>query len=409
MIVNNSCRICGSEKLSLFFDLGKMALANSFLKKSDLKNQEKIYPLRVFFCHNCNLCQLIEIVNPKILFRDYVYFSSAMPVLPKHFKDYAEEVYKKFIESPDDLVVELGSNDGILLAAIKKLGTRVLGIDPAVNIAKVANARGIETLPEFFSEKLAKKIKKKYSEAKAILGNNVIAHINDHQDLLKGIKHLLAKDGVFIFEAPYLIDMFENFTFDTIYHEHLSYLAVRPLDKLFKKYGMEIFDAQVFPVQGNSLRIYACKKGQYLINPSVERLRKKELRLGFNKLETYIKLVRKIEAMKGKVNKLLIDLKKGGKKIAGYGAPAKGNTLLNYYGIGSNILDFVTEELPSKINLFTPGTHLKVLDIKEARKNPTDYYLLLAWNYKDAALKKEEQFRKKNGKFIIPVGDIEII
>lgn len=409
MKTNNVCRMCGSKKLSLFFDLGKMALANSFLMKPDLKKKENIYPLRVFFCHNCNLCQLIEIVDPKILFRDYVYFSSGMPVLPEHFKNYAKQVHKNFISSADELVVELGSNDGILLQAFKDLGAKVLGVDPAVNIAKIANERGIETLPEFFSEKLAKKIQKKYGNAKAIIGNNVVAHINDHQDLVKAIKLLLAPDGVFIFEAPYLVDMFENFTFDTIYHEHLSYLAVRPVDKLFEKYNMEIFDVQIFPVQGNSLRVYVCKKGKYQIQPTVEKLKKKELKLGFDKLESYKRLVSKIEQMKQKVNTILTGLKKQGKKIAAYGAPAKGNTLLNYYGIGSEVLDYVTEELPSKINLYTPGTHLKVIDIKEARNNPPDFYLLLAWNYKETALSKEELFRKKGGKFIMPVGDIEII
>lgn len=401
--------MCGSKKLSLFFDLGKMALANSFLKKSDLKKSENIYPLRVFFCHNCNLCQLIEIIDPKILFRDYVYFSSEMPVLPEHFKDYAKQVHKNFISSTDELVVEIGSNDGILLKAFKDLGAKVLGVDPAVNIAKIANERGIETLPEFFSEKLAKKIQKKYGNAKAIIGNNVVAHINNHQDLIKAIKLLLVPDGVFIFEAPYLVDMFENFTFDTIYHEHLSYLAVRPMEKLFEKYNMEIFDVQIFPVQGNSLRVYVCKKGQYQIQTTVEKLKKKELKLGFDKFESYKKLVSKIEKMKKKVNTLLTGLKKQGKKISAYGAPAKGNTLLNYYGIGSEVLDYATEELPSKINLYTPGTHLEVIDIKEARKNPPDFYLLLAWNYKESALSKEELFRKRGGKFIMPVGDIEII
>lgn len=405
----NKCRICGSQDLRIFLDLGKTALANSFIKKSELSKKEDKFPLAVYFCETCKLSQLTHIVNPEILFRDYVYFSSGMPVLPQHFKDYAKDVVKRFATTKGDLVVEIGSNDGILLLAIKNLGVRVLGIDPAINIAKVANQRGVETLPIFFSQKAASKIRKKYGPAKALIGNNVVAHINDHHDLVKGAKQLLSEDGVFIFEAPYLVDMFKNYTFDTIYHEHLSYLSLRPLVELFKKYNMEIFDAKIFPVQGNSLRVFAGNKGQHKIFPSVKKLLDKEKRLKMDQFTTYIRLAKKVHQMKDQTIKLLAKLRKNGKTIAGYGAPAKGNTLLAFYKIGTNLLDFVTEGLPSKIGLFTPGTHIPVVDIEKARKNPPDYYLLLAWNYKDAILQKEQDFIKRGGKFIMPVGKVGII
>lgn len=408
MKINTQCRMCKSERLSQFFDLGETALANSFLPKESLNEPELKYPLKVYFCENCGLSQLIHVVEPEVLFRNYIYFSSGMPILPEHFRKYAEEVISNFAKPKDDLVVEIGSNDGLLLSAIKSLGAKILGIDPAINIAKVANERGVETLPEFFSEKLAVKVVKKYGKAKVMIGNNVVAHINNHDDLLKGAEKLLSDDGVFIFEAPYFVDMFENFAFDSIYHEHLSYLSVRPLKKLFNKFGMEIFDVKIFPVQGHSIRCYAGKIGKRKIQPSVEELVKKEEILGLDKFLTHVKLAEDIEEMKNKTVKLLKELKNQGKKIAAYGAPARGNTLLSYYGIGADILDYATDE-STKIGLFTPGTHIPVIHIEEARKNPPDYFLLLAWNYKDAIFKKEETMIKAGVKFIMPVGKIEIL
>ncbi len=401
--------MCGSTNLELIIDLGETALANSFLKKDELTKEEQKYPLRVFFCRDCYLCQLTEVVDPEILFRNYVYFSSGMPILPKHFKDYADEAFDRFVSSKDDLVVEIGSNDGLLLLAIKNRGARVLGIDPAVNIAKVANSRGVETIPEFFNKQLAESLVNNYGHAKVMIGNNVVAHINDHQGLVQGVKKLLTEDGVFIFEAPYLVDMFENYTFDTIYHEHLSYLAITPLKKLFEKYDMEIFDVKIYPVQGNSIRVFVGNRGKHPVFKSVRELLNKERDLKLDSLKTYQKLARQIAEMKENVKSIMLDLKKSGAKIAGYGAPAKGNTLLSYYGVGNDILDYLTEALPSKIGLYSPGTHIPVIDIEDARQNPPDYFLLLAWNYKDAILDKEKEFLKKGGKFIMPVGEVGIL
>ena len=401
--------MCKSELLSQFFDLGDTALANSFLSSEALNKPELKYPLKVYFCNDCGLSQLIHIVEPEILFRNYVYFSSGMPKLSDHFRNYAEEIVNNFISSKDDLVIEIGSNDGILLGAIKEMGPKILGIDPARNIAKVANERGIETIPNFFSERLAKEILEKYGSAKVMIGNNVVAHIDDHCDLIKGVKTLLADDGVFIFEATYLIDMFENLAFDTIYHEHLSYLSVRPLKKFFEKFGLQIFDVKILPVQGNSLRVYVSRLGKYIVKPSVEECIRKEKELKMDTFEAHKELARRASGLKERVITILRDLKNDGKKIAAYGAPAKGNTLLSYFNIGPEILDYATETLPSKIGLYTPGTHIPVINIEEAKKNPPDYYLLLAWNYKDIILQKEEAFRKQGGKFIMPIGDNQIL
>lgn len=407
--VQKQCRICHSSGLEEFLDLGETSLANAFLKHEDLKKPEQKYPLRVQFCQTCGLSQLKEVVSPDILFRNYIYFSSGMPVLPEHFKNYAEEVVTNFARSKNDLVVEIGSNDGLLLGAIQQLGMRVLGIDPAINIAQVANERGVETLAQFFSYKLTKNISKLYGKAKVIIGNNVVAHIDDHHDLVTGVKTLLGKDGVFIFEAPYIVDMFENLTFDTVYHEHLSYLSIRPLVKLFAQYDMEVFNAKIFPVQGQSIRVYVAHKGKFQPQEAVRKLLAKEKQMKMDLVDSYHQLAMRIIGLKGKVRNILYSLKEQGKTIAAYGAPAKGNTLLAYFGIGTDVLDYATEGLPSKIGMYTPGTHIPIIDINEARKNPPDYYLMLAWNYKDAILEKEQEFKSRGGKFIIPVNSAGII
>ncbi len=404
----SSCRICGNASLVQFLDLGEQPLANSFLRADQLSTPEPVYPLRVVFCNDCGLVQLRDVVDPKIMFRDYLYFSSGMPA-SKHFRDYAESIVQKFIGSKDDLAVEIGSNDGHFLAVVKESGCRILGIDPAKNIAESANKRGIPTLPDFFSEKIAKHIATKQGRAKVIVGNNVVAHINNHHDLAKGVRELLTDDGVFVFEAPYLLDMFENLSFDTIYHEHLSYLAARPLLRLFAQHDMDIFDVEIHPIQGNSIRVFACKHGARPIMPSVQNLVAKELKLKLNQLDSYTDLARRIAELKAEVVSLLRDLKKQGKKIVGYGAPAKGNTLLNYFGIGIDILDYSTEELPSKIGLYTPGTHVPVVHVSEFRKDHTDYAFLLAWNYKNVVLEKEQNFRQNGGKFIVPIGSERIL
>lgn len=403
------CRICGEARLTLFLDLGAQPLANAFLTEVDLARPEPRYPLRVFFCENCGLSQLGEVVSPETLFREYVYFSSVMPSA-HHFNAYAEEVRSRFLRGPRDFIVEIGSNDGHLLKPFKEAGVRVLGVDPAENIAAIARGQGVETIANFFSEKLARDIRSQYGAAEVILANNVVAHIDDHHDLMRGVCELLASHGVFIFEAPHVLDMIEHHAFDGIYHEHLSYLSLRPLTLLFRKFDMEIFDVRILPVQGNySLRAYACRNGARVISSSVGALLAQEETSGLGRRTIYEGLARKIVQLKEEVTGTLAGLKRNGKRLAAYGAPARGNTLLNYFGISRDLLEYATEELPSKIGRYTPGTHIPVIDIREARNDPPDYYLLLAWPYRDVILEKERTFRAKGGKFIIPVGNVRII
>lgn len=405
MKVNAVCRMCGSTKLHKVLDLGLQPLANAFLTVKQLSDPEPKYPLEVYWCEDCSLVQLIHVVSPSILFRDYVYFSMGMPKVSDHFRQYAEDALSRFVTDSSQLVVEVGSNDGVLLLSIKDR-VRVLGVDPALNIAKLANERGVETLPEFFSEPLAKQIKESHGPARIIIGNNVIAHIDDHHDLVRGVRKLLDPEGVFIFEAPYLTDMFDNLAFDTVYHEHLNFFAVRPLVQHFASKGLEVFDVELHPVQGLSLRVFVGHPGKHPISPRVGERVADELARGFDKRSTYEELAQKVARIKDEVVTHLQSLKQSGKKIAGYGAPAKGNTLLNYYGIGPEILDYVTEALPSKIGKYSPGMKIPVVHIDEARKNPPDYFFMLAWNYQNAILEKEAEFRAKGGKFVMPIGAV---
>lgn len=408
---NITCRACGSKQLEEFLSLDKTPPANAFLKKKDFA-KEKFFPLRVGVCRSCKLVQLLDVVNKEHLFSHYVYFFSAMPTASNHFGAYAQDISERFIKDlSSDLIIELGSNDGLLLKSFQGIGCkRVLGIDPAKNIVKFANKQGVPTLADFFSQKLARKITKEEGQAKIIIGNNVVAHIDDWQDLAKGVDELLAKDGVFIFEAPYLMDMFENLAYDSIYHEHLSYLSVAPLVRFFKKYRMNVFDVLPSQRQGNSIRVFVSRVGQHKILPSVKKFLDKEKKAGLGKISSYYALAKRIQASRDQLVATLKDLKDKKMKIAAYGAPARGNTLLNYCGIGPKLIDFATEELPLKIGLYSPGMHVPVKHIKDARKNHPDYYLLLAWNYKDQIIKKEPEFVKNGGKFIVPIGDkVEII
>jgi len=244
MHINAQCRNCKSTDLVKFLDLGKQALANKFLRKEDLGREEPKYPLEVYFCRNCNLAQLIHIVDKAELFEDYVYFSTGVPKFSAHFQSYAEEAQVRFLDNPNDLVVEIGSNDGILLKFFKDAGFRVLGIDPAKNVAPVAESLEVPTIVNYFSEEVAREILQNHGSSKLILANNVFAHIDDWHDVCKGIRLLLHRDGAFVIEAPYLVDMFENLRYDSVYHEHLSYLAVKPLMDLFSRFGLEIFDVK---------------------------------------------------------------------------------------------------------------------------------------------------------------------
>jgi C-methyltransferase-like protein/putative zinc binding protein/methyltransferase family protein len=403
------CRVCSEVDLHGLIDLGRMPLANAFVRKDQLCVPEEEFPLRVGICPNCHLIQLLDVVNPIILFRHYIYRTSKVPVMPDHFRNYANQVWQRFRLSASQFVIEIGSNDGVLLGEMQKLGPRVIGIDPAVNVGAIANRQGVPTLLDLFSADLAMTLAQKYGHAKVVIANNVVAHIDDLFDLMKGVDALLMAEGIFIFEVPHISDMLENLSFDSIYHEHLSYFSLGPVVQLLNGVGLEVFDVEMFPTHGLSMRVYAGRRGYHNVSEHVPKLLAWEHGLRLREPSTYILFAKQIEERRIYITELLRELKRSKKRIAGYGAPAKGNTLLNYFQIGSGQLEYITEEMRSKIGLFTPGSHIPIVSINEGRQNPPDYYLLLAWNYRNVAFQKEEAFRSAGGRFIIPIGEQTIM
>ncbi len=404
---NNFCRVCKGRELTKFLSLGNMPPVDSFVSKEMLPTEKK-YPLDVYFCHNCKLVQLLDVVPKEILFnRSYAYFSSASLPLVKHFETYASEIKERFLKE-GDLVVEIGSNDGVLLQFFKG-NFRVLGIEPSENVAKVARSKGIDTLCEFFNEGLCENIVKKYGKAKIITANNVFAHIDNLDEIIRSIKILLEDDGVFVFEAHYLFDLIDKQEFDTIYHEHLCYFSIRPLIELFKRFNMKVFDVERVDIHGGSIRGFVSKNSAIQINNSVNGLINLEERAGLYELSRFIGFQKNVENIREKLVNLVRSLNSSGKTVVGYGAPAKSGTLLNFCGFTEKDLKYITDTTPHKIGLLTPGTHIPVVSPEILKIKAPDYILMLAWNYKDFILKKESELRKMGTKFIIPIPEVEVV
>ena len=359
------------------------------------------------FCTNCGQLQLSHVVSPEILFRHYVWVSSTSSVTVAHFEEYARTVLRSCRFRKGDLVIDIGSNDGTLLKSFKKRGAKVLGIDPARNIARLATRQGIRTIPQFFNLSLAKQIRRTYGAAMVITANNCFAHIHDLDEVMGGVGELLAKDGIFIIEAPYNIDLIEKNLFDIIYHEHLSYLSVTPLDKFFKRFGMKIYDVIKQQVHGGSIRV--CVGTGRLVRPSVRKFIDAEYTKKLHDINTYRKLAKRIKKNKAVLSKLLRKLKNENMAIAGYGASAKSTTLLHYFGIGRETLDFIADDNALKIGLFTPGKHIPIAAPKELYTRKPDYLLLLAWNFSDSIMRMHKKYKFLGGRFIIPVPTPKIL
>jgi SAM-dependent methyltransferase len=385
-----------------------MPLANSFLTKDELESPELSYPLDVCFCNSCHLVQLADVVPPEILFKDYIYVSGTSNTLRAHFEGLAIEVVERFGLNSESLAIDIGSNDGTLLRCFQNLKTKTLGIEPAANLAKLARERGIDTIDDFFGMKTAERIRGE-TKVGAILATNVFAHVDDLDDFVRGVNVLLDDEGVFVIEVPYLVDMLQKMLFDTIYHEHLSYFALEPLVTLFERIDMKVLDVKRVDSHGGSIRIFVVRSSSpFKSTESVARLLQIERRLRLGSLETYLDFASQVKLVKEKLVSMLKRFKSEGKNIVGYGAPAKGNTLLNFCGIGNDILDYIVDESPLKQGLYTPGVHVPVLPTRQIRIDSPDYALLLAWNYAAEILEREREYRQAGGKFIVPIPEPRI-
>ena len=401
---NTQCLICKGKKLTRFLSLGDLPLANSYLTKKELKKSELKIPLHIYYCHTCHLAQLLDIVGRRLLFNNYAYFSSASSTLVEHFEKYAEDLIKKFPRQSKQLIIDVGSNDGVLLKPLKKLGARVLGVDPATNITTIVNKKHLETINDFFGTHIVPHINNTYGKAGIVTANNVLAHTDKIHDILAATKRLLAPIGVFVFEIQYVADLLKKNEFDGMYHEHICYFSLHPLIYLLEQYDLQVFDVLHVDNHGGSLRVYAShKSGPFRVKNSVQKFLQKERDLKLNEDKVYKKFARKPLIIRKKLTRMLFDIKKQGKKIAGYGAPAKATTLLNFCGITKNTIDYITDSTPSKQNLYMPGNHIPILPPDTLKKNVPDYVIILAWNSADAIMKKEQWFTKQGGKFIVPI------
>ena len=405
-----NCRMCNGDRLSMFLDLGFTPPADHFCRTDQLREPGIYYPLQVYMCDDCGLAQLGFVVSPEVLYRnDYPYESSTTKTGHEHWKDFANSVVSRFDLSSKDLVVDIGSNVGVLLSAFKENDIRVMGVDPAANIVMIARDRGIDTLCDFFNSESTDLIKVNHGQAAVITATNVFAHVDDLTAFMGNIKNLLKPDGIFIFEAPYLVHLLEKNEYDTIYHEHLSYLSVKPLIPFFGKFGMEVFDIEQVDIHGGSFRVYTAGTGRQKVSSIVEDMIEDERRRGIHSHDVLKEFSEKVKKNKRDLMWMLRSLKHKGAAIAGVSAPAKGMTLLNYCGIDRDLLDFVTEKASLKIGRYTPGSHIPVVSDDVLLEKMPDYALLLAWNFADEIIKNLSEYEQKGGKFIIPVPTPTII
>lgn len=406
----NSCRMCNGINLFKFLDLGFHPPSDNFLTKKQLDQEEAYFPLDVYSCMDCGLCQLGYVVPPEMMFNEnYPYESSITKTLHEHFFSMAENICKRFSIKSNSLAIDIGSNVGVLLSGFKEQGLRVFGVEPSSNIAELARKNSIETVSKFFSTVLAQEIVQQKGKASVITGTNVFAHVDDLDDFVKAVKMLLEETGIFVIEAPYLGTLLDGLEYDTIYHEHLSYLSLKPMLKFFKKNGMDIFDVEMKSIHGGTYRYFICREGKHVISSNITKFLEVEENQQIYSETRLKKFGEDVKNHKLELLSLLIDLKRKGKRIVGISAPAKGNTLLNYCGIDSDILDYLTERSKLKIGKYAPGTHIEIFSDDVFLKDKPDYALILAWNFSKEIISNNKEFSNQGGKFIIPIPTPHVI
>lgn len=403
------CRLCRAPLSHSFVDLGVTPLCQTHISPAQLNIMEPFYPLHAMVCSQCLLVQLDEYVAPGDIFSEYAYFSSYSDSWLKHAADYCKMITDRLAMGGDSLVVELASNDGYLLRNFVDVGIPCLGIEPATNVAKVARERGIPTVNEFFGESTARQVRAEHGEANLIIGNNVLAHVPDLNDFVAGIGILLSSSGTVTMEFPHLLKLMDENQFDTIYHEHFSYFSFIAVTEVFRRHGMGIYDVEELPTHGGSLRIYATRDDAQEIRASVNELLETERGRGLDSLEGYSAFQPCVDKVKHDLLAFLIEAKSDGKRIAGYGAPGKGNTLLNYCGIGPDFLDYTVDRNPYKQGKYTPGSRIPIVSPEQIAETKPDYVLILPWNLRNEIISSNSAVFDWGGKFVVPIPELEII
>jgi hypothetical protein len=405
------CRFCGSQLRRTFVDLGMSPPCESYLKPEQLNEMEPFYPLHAYVCESCFLVQLEQFMSPEAIFSEYAYFSSYSDTWLEHARSYTELMVERFHFSGRSHVVELASNDGYLLQYFVNKRIPVLGVEPAANVAKSAIEKGVPTLVRFFGEELAREMISERKGADLLIGNNVLAQVPDLNDFVKGMKILLNPSGVITMEFPHLVRLMEENQFDTIYHEHFSYFSFFSVEKIFAFHGLKIFDVEELATHGGSLRIYACHSDDITkaAGNRAADLRKKEIAAGVTDLSSYSSFTEKVKNTKRLLLAFLIKAKEQGRSIAGYGAPGKGNTLLNYCGVRTDFIDYTVDRNPYKQGKYLPGTHIPIFHPDKVRETRPDYLFILPWNFKEEIMKQMSYIRDWGGQFIVPIPETTVL
>ncbi len=402
--VRAHCRACGEARLTRFLQLGQQPLANANLRSPAEAAGELRFPLDLYFCEGCTLVQLADVIDPELLFRNYIYVTGTSETIATHNRAYAGTVTDLLRLGAGDLVVEVASNDGSLLACFQALGTRTLGVEPATNIAALARAAGIDTVGDFFDGAAGARLRADRGAARAVIGNNVLAHVDDTQDFLRGARALIDADGLVITEVPYAREMLERLEYDTIYHEHLCYFSVTSLLRLCDAVDLVVVRVDETPVHGGSIRMYAGLPSHYRAHgAAVLAMAEAERESGLTSLARWRQFARDVETQRALMVALLERLRGEGKRVAGYGAPAKGNTLLNYCGIGTDLLPYTVDRSALKQGTLTPGMHIPVLPVDAVLERQPDYLLILAWNFAEEVMRQQDEYRRRGGRFIVPI------
>jgi SAM-dependent methyltransferase len=409
MADSTRCIVCRQEAVEEFLDLGETALANKFRTAAELHEPEPRFPLEVGFCRSCGHVQLMRFVPPDAMFEDYLYVSAASDTLKAHLHDLSDVVVSRERLGRDDLVVDIGCNDGTLLGGFARHGVRTLGVDPAKNLAALAGMNGTERFVGFFGEETAPEIVARWGRASAITATNTFPHIPDLHGFVRGIDTVLSDDGVFVIEAHYLVDMLEQHAFDTIYHEHVSYWALGPMTRLFEEHGLQVVDAERLPIHHGQLRVTVARAGRRAPSGRVAATLAAERAGGIDTLERLEAFAAATRKIKADLRQLLEELRADGKRVVGYGAPAKGNTLIGFLELGPETVAYIADRSSLKQGRYTPNAPIPVVPPEQLLEDQPDYVLLLAWNFAEEILEQQTEYRARGGRFIVPVPDVHVV